>query len=214
MIGLIYKDLLVMRKPLRTYLLLLLFYLFLGVVNFYNLFFVLAVSQCLLILPLSAFSYDEHAKWDRCAACLPVTRRQLVTARCGIVLLLALCTTAFGAAVCTMFSLTGRSPAAAPIAMMLASLGAGLLIVDIMLPLNYKLGPKRARPCLFSIMLLPMIGLFIVNRLGLLNDLTLSRLDQPGATPLGLIALLPLAALAGLGIAWLISIHIMERKIF
>ena len=72
MTGLMRKDLLVLRKQLRTYLIFLVIYGALSVAGLFPLAAVAAVIQILMVmLPISAFSFDEIARWDRYAAALP-----------------------------------------------------------------------------------------------------------------------------------------------
>ena len=82
MTGLVLKDMLVMRKTLKTYVLFLAFYLLLAVIGLFPISTITAVTQIIIMmLPLSAFSFDELAKWDRYALTFPTGRRSLVGAR-------------------------------------------------------------------------------------------------------------------------------------
>lgn len=91
MCGLIWKDFLVLRKTLRLYVLFLLGYLGMALLGIFDLTFVTTFcSVILMILPISAFSYDESARWDRYARTLPLSTRQLVGGRYLFVLLLML----------------------------------------------------------------------------------------------------------------------------
>ena len=142
MIGLVWKDILVMRKTLRAYALFLAFYFILGVMGAFDISMVTAMLQViLLMLPISAFSYDELAKWNRYAMTFPLGRRAVVGARYLFCLLTALFASACGLLICVFTSLMGRSQLEENLAAVLVSLGVGLIIVDIMLPLCYKLGP-------------------------------------------------------------------------
>lgn len=215
MTGLIWKDFLILRKVLRAYALFLLFYLLLSVLGAFDLSFVLSFIQVvILVLPLSTFSYDEYARWDRYATTLPLSRQKLVSARYGFTLLLLLCAAAFGGAACVFSSLLDQTPGDI-LATTLVCLGTGIFIVDVMLPLCYKLGPERARPFLFAIVLLPLIVLFAADKLDLLSGLDLSWLDHMPTTSLvGMLALVPLAGLAGMAVSYLISCRIVEKKEF
>ena len=107
----------------------------------------------------------------------------------------------------------GRSQLEENLATVLVSLGVGLFIVDIMLPLCYKLGAERARPYLYVVVFFPIIALFLASKLGFHMDL--SFLDRMSATSaLGVFALVPLIALAGMWLSWLVSCRIMADKEF
>ena len=91
MYGLIWKDFLVLRKTLRLYVLFLLGYLGMALLGIFDLTFVTTFCVVILmILPISAFSYDEFARWDRYARTLPLSSRQIVGGRYLFVLLLLL----------------------------------------------------------------------------------------------------------------------------
>lgn len=214
MIGLVWKDILVMRKTLRAYALFLAFYFILGVMGAFDISMVTAMLQViLLMLPISAFSYDELAKWNRYAMTFPLGRRAVVGARYLFCLLTALFASACGLLICVFTSLMGRSQLEENLAAVLVSLGVGLIIVDIMLPLCYKLGPERARPYLYVVVFFPIIALFLASKLGFHMDL--SFLDRMSATSaLGVFALVPLIALAGTWLSWLVSCRIMADKEF
>ena len=98
MYGLIWKDFLVLRKTLRLYVLFLLGYLGMALLGIFDLTFVTTFCVVILmILPISAFSYDEFARWDRYARTLPLSSRQIVGGRYLFVLLLLLVVAAIGA---------------------------------------------------------------------------------------------------------------------
>ena len=203
MYGLIWKDFLVLRKTLRLYVLFLLGYLGMALLGIFDLTFVTTFCVVILmILPISAFSYDEFARWDRYARTLPLSSRQIVGGRYLFVLLLLLVVAAIGAvsAVLLWESLGAQ----------LASLGAALFIVDVMLPLNYRLGPEKARPFLFAVTFLPFILLFLLAKADILDLSFLDRL-RPGQVIAGFILVL-LTALAGLAVSFLISCRVTERK--
>ena len=216
MSGLIWKDILVMRKSLRTYGLLLLFYLAMVVMDAIPLTMVIAmVEVIIMILPVSAFSYDEVAKWDRYAAALPLGARRIVGARYLFAIGMAVVAAAFGALVCALMTILGGASATEGVLTVLTALAVGLAIADILLPLCYKMGPERARPFLYLIILVPSLGVFAGARLGILSQIDLSWLNglSEGAV-IGLFTLLPVAALVGSALSWLISCRIMSRKEF
>lgn len=212
MIGLIWKDILVMRKTLRTYLLFLGFYLAMALVGIFNLSFVVAFIQVImLMLPISAFSFDEAAKWERYAMALPLSRRTVVGARYLFVLLMLLSAAAFGMAAVVLMSFVNPGDVIEYLATILVSVGVGIWISDVILPISYKLGPERARPYLYAVVFLPIIALFLAFKLGMRIDD--SFLDQmPPSALLGLFSLVPLTALAGLGLSFLLSCRIVSRK--
>lgn len=216
MTGLVLKDILVMRKTLKTYILFLIIYTLLAVMGIFDVSIITSMTQVIImLLPITAFSYDEQAEWDRYAMVLPLGRHCVVGARYLFALLMVLGAAAFGLAVCVFLAILNSGSLAESLATILVSLGVGLWITDIILPLNYKLGPERARPYLYAVVFLPIILLLGSAKLGLFHGMDLSFLDrmsQPSV--LAVFALVPLAALLAMAVSYLISCRILDVKEF
>ena len=213
MIGLVKKDMLVAQKTMRAYFLFLLFYFGLAVMGMFNISFV-STFACVLVMmmPMAAFSYDEQAKWDRYAMSMPLGRRAVVGARYLFALVLAIIAAAVGTAACVILSVLEREDLVESLATVLSSLGVGILLSAIILPLCYKVGPERARPYMYVLIFVPVIALFLAYRMGVHIDL--SFLDAlPGAVIIGgTFALFPLTGLLALGVSFLISCAIAAGK--
>lgn len=218
MIGLVKKDFLVLRKVLKSYIVILVIMMGLSAFGIYAMSFVTSfISVMVMMLPISSFAYDKQAQWDSYAAALPVGRRAMVGARYLFALLVVVCVGSFALVSCVVDSIANRSDMLESIGTVLGSLGVAVLIADIMLPLNYKLGPERARPYLYGIVFIPLLLLAGAWKLGLLDHLDLSFLEtlpDTGLVALGFMALIPLAALLGMVVSFLISCGIMKRKEF
>ena len=101
------------------------------------------------------------------------------------------------------------------LATLLVSMGLGLMIADIMLPVVYQLGPERARPWMYVIIFAPIVVLLGGAKLGLFDGIDLSWLDQlPELAVLGVFALVPLVPLVGMLLSCWISCRIYARKEF
>lgn len=215
MTGLIVKDFLVMRKSIKVYILFLLFYFIMAALELFSISFITAMIQVIIMmLPLSAFSYDELSKWDRYAFSLPLSRRAVAGARYLFALILSLFAALFGLATCLILSLAFHGPDLVEnCTTVMVSLGLGLLYCDILLPLTYKLGPERARPFFYLVIFLPIILLFGAYKIGLLDGL--SVLEQiPEAAAIAAVLPLLLLPLLGLGASYLVSCRILDRKEF
>ena len=215
MTGLILKDILVMRKTIKTYILFLVFYFVLAAKGLFEISFVTTIVEIIvMMLPIAAFSYDEMAKWDRYAMALPLGRRAVVGGRYLFALFMALGAALYGLLACVVISIGGEQDLLMEnLLTVLFSLGLGVLYCDILLPLCYKVGPERARPYMYAIIFLPIILLFGAAQLGLFQDLDLSFLDQmPDPLLVGFFSLTALIPLLGMVVSYLISCRIMERK--
>ena len=214
MTGLITKDFLVMRKMLRSYLLMIVVYTILAYLDFFDYSFIITFVQVALsVLPISAFAYDEQSKWDRYAMSLPLGRNRVVGARYLFVLLLSLFTVALGLAGIALLYLAQQAEPLEMFLTLMVSTAIGLLIPTILLPLSYKLGAERARPYLYAIIFIPIIAVVLLAKAGVLDISMLKGMDLLAPTALaGGAALLPLAGLAGLLVSNLISCRIAAGK--
>lgn len=211
MTGLVLKDFLVLRKALRTYVLFLIFYLILAIFDLFSISFITAFVQIIvMILPMSSFAYDDLAKWDRYAMTLPLGRRAVVRAKYAFVLLMILVAAAFALLSCVALSITAAQPVEENLAAGVGALSVGLLAVDVTLPLNYKMGPERARPFLYAIIFIPVILIVLAARAGWLDNLE----QLPPSVVLPLLCLIPLVILLGLPVSYLISCRVVEQKEF
>ena len=215
MTGLIAKDFLVMRKSIRTYILFLIFYSIMAALGIFPVSIVTTLVQLIIMMmPLSTFSYDELARWDRYAFSLPLGRRAVVGARYLFALLLSLFAALFGLVSCLVLAVFFHDPNLVENCLTVTvSLALGLLYCDILLPLTYKLGPERARPYFYLVIFLPIILLFGAFKLGLLNNLVF-LLKLPDAVVIPFLLLLPLLPLAGMGVSFLLACRILEGKEF
>ena len=214
MTGLIWKDFLVMRKPLKSYVLLIDIYIILAYLDIFDYSFIITFVQVILaVLPISAFAYDELSKWDRYAMSLPFGRRGVVGARYLFVLGLTLLTVAVGLAGTVLLYLVHQADPLEMFVTLMVSTAIGLLIPTILLPLSYKLGAERARPYLYAIIFIPIIAVVLLAKAGVLDISMLKGMDLLAPTALaGGAALLPLAGLAGLFVSYLISCRIAAGK--
>lgn len=209
MTGLVLKDILVLRKALKTYLLFLIFYFVMALLDLFSIAFITAFVQVIvMMLPMSSFAYDEQAKWDRYAMALPLGRRTVVRAKYAFVVLMLLAAAAFALLSSVALSITSAEPVEENLAAGVGALSVGLLAVDLTLPLNYKLGAERARPFLFAIIFIPVILFLLAARAGLLDGLNQISSDMV----LPLLCLIPLIFLLGLPMSYLISCRIVEHK--
>ena len=207
MTGLIRKDFLVMRKALKSYLLLVGFYIFLAYLDLFDYSFIITFVQVVLaVLPITAFAYDEQAKWDRYAMALPLGRRGVVRARYLFVLVLALLTMALGLAGTGLLYLVRQAD---PLEMFIT------LMVSSAIGLSYKLGAERARPYLYAIIFIPVVAVVLLARAGVLDVSLLKGMDLLAPAALaGSAVLLPLGGLAGLFLSYLVACRIAADKEF
>lgn len=214
MTGLIMKDILVMRKALTSYLFIMVLYAVMALLDIFNFGFIITFVQVMLmVLPITAFAYDEQAKWDRYAMSLPLGRIKVVGARYLFVLVLALCTFSLALFGIAIIYLLQQEDLVEMLLTLMVSASIGLLVPAIILPLNYKLGAERARPYLYTVIFIPVIVVVLLSKLDLLDLSALNALEALSpAFIIGGAALLPLVGLAALFISYLISCRVAAGK--
>ncbi len=197
MTGLMLKDFLILRKVLRSYLLVLGIYVALTLSGVWSAEFLGGFAMVLVAMtPMNLFAYDKHAKWDTYALALPVGRGRTVAARYGVVLLLTLVSFAAMAACGGVMAALGRMEEPGPYLLTCVVCGfLSVLMNASLLPLLSKFGPEKARIMLYAV--LGAIGLAIWAFLMPLGGLSwLKSLEDP--TMAQLVPIPIIAAAAGL----------------
>lgn len=144
--GLLLKDYLVMKKSWKSYALIALIYE--GVAMAGNAAFVVMPGTIfLLIMPLSSFTADEMARWDKFAAAFPGGRRAMVDAKYLYLLTLALGCAALTALLAVPAVLLRRVGPSYGLLLLegLSGIGVGLALNAVMLPLLFRFGTQKAR---------------------------------------------------------------------
>ena len=160
--GLILKDLLVLRKQGKSYLLIIGIYMVLAFVGVFD-YSILSTMMVVLtmMLPMATFSYDELARWDKFAAAMPVGRSGIVKAK----YLMALAVIGGAGLLCFVVNIIvamidHEAQLGALMASLGGSLGAGLLINAAILPLLFKYGAEKSRSMMMVVMLVVFILVF------------------------------------------------------
>lgn len=212
MIGLFYKDLLVLRKQMRTYLLFILVY---GVLVIKDVFPLSVLSGLVVLmgmmLPMTSFSYDDLARWDKYAASLPTGRRGIVA---GKYLLSLFCTGISGLIVLVLLIALWAVGLSEENLMdlsltVLASIGITLLINAVILPLLIKFGAEKSR-IISTILFVAVFG-------GLMLTGTLLKQSNPSfILPAWITASFPVLlgvfCLGAFAVSYSISTGIMAHK--
>lgn len=216
MTGLILKDLLILRKTLRSYLFMLIVYAGIAFTGVWSadIIGVLLVVM-VVMLPMNVFAYDKQAKWDTYGLALPVGRTKTVAARYLCVLLLCLLSVGLTAILGVMLYAAGRVEEPVEFLVSCSVMGLMSVLVNaIMLPFLYKFGPERARMMFFGIMggivLLVVAALFPLGGLEWLKSLELAEPTPAQAAAIPAVA--AVAGLALLAVSFLLSRHFYGSK--
>jgi ABC-type transport system involved in multi-copper enzyme maturation permease subunit len=159
--GLIYKDFVNLKKNVKIFAVMAVLYAVMGFASEDSSFFSSIFTMLVAILTLSAYSYDEMAKWDIYALTMPISRDDIVRGKYSVMLLLSL----LGLAICTLFTI-GINAILRPehlfsgITSSLVGAGIVIMFYCIALPFITKLGVEKARLIFFAIYIIPF-GIFI-----------------------------------------------------
>lgn len=212
--GLIYKDILSMRRLAGSYLVFFLVYGSLAITGVFNI-GVLGGMVVLMgmMVPMSSISMDDASGWARFAVATPVGRTGIVRGKYLFTLLVLLCATVVVGLLLTGSALLGLSEDT-PLDCLLITLactGVSLVMDAVLLPLLFKYGSEKAR--------IVNMGIFLVvfGGIVLLGGAASHGLPLPVPAPWlirALPGLLALAAVGGFLLSYFISLGIYEKKEF
>ena len=166
MIGLIYKDLMVMRKTLALYMVIFVVYGYMGIAYDQGGLMFAMVLVMSSILPVSSIAYDERCKWDKIANTAPLSRKEIVMAK----YLFAILLTVFSVAVCfVIYLFDSRMPMTEKLIMCYMLTMGGMLYQALLLPVNIKFGAEKGRNIMLAIMFIPVLFVVAVSNTGLVD---------------------------------------------
>lgn len=203
--GLIIKDILNMRKNLKTTMLVSLFFIAYAF-GTNNPFYVIAMLTILFALQsLSSMSYDEMTKWDGYALSLPISRTNIVASKYLLAIALALGSVVISSLLAYLFILPKTEMDS--LEMLLVSyliLSIALIYISLTFPFVYKFGIERSRIITVAIFALPMAIIMLAVKAGG---------SFPSEDQLWLmLKLSPLALILMLAISFSISLKIFKNK--
>lgn len=209
--GLIIKDILNLKKQIKTVFFIILIYAGFSLTssNDYSNMQSSFISGIIILLSItvsiSSFSYDEYSKWDKYAASLPVSRKNIVLSKYILSILFLLAGFIVSLLYTIIIMLTGNTVnILETILSICIMISIAILIISILLPSVYKFGVEKARILMFAIYFTPTIIIVLLSRF---NLVTLSENQL-----MLIFKLLPVFAIVILIISFLISCKIFEKK--
>ncbi len=200
--GLIYKDFLALWKSSKSFLLAVMIFVAVGMVDSNLSYF--WIFPCIFAgnMAVTLLSLDERDKWTEYCCALPITRKQYVTAKYLISALVLLVILAFMALALSLRMLALDAWDPAEMGMLLSVLlTAGLLIPGIMLPMMFKFGVEKGRMAYL---------ITIGGASGVVAALSGMDVQMSGFTVLP--AVLALGAVALYIGSWLLAVELYQNK--
>lgn len=212
MIGMVYKDFLVLRKQISYYLIFVVIYAGLAIAGVFGPAILPAIVVVIgMMLPMSSIAYDDQARWDKYGASTPAGRRGIVTAKYLFSFLSLIVTALLVLVLMLAFSLLNIMTVD-PLEMLvttLACIGVALLLDAVIIPLLLKFGAEKSRTISMIIFVAIFGGVFLIS----------SVLEKGGSLPMppawllnSLPIVLAIVAIGGFTISYFISQGIMEKK--
>ncbi len=160
MSGLVYKDLINLKQQWRSYLLILVFWGGLSVMQKSPYFFGGMFAVYLSIVMLTACGYDEQSGWDKYALTMPVSRSRIVLSKYMLGLLMDV----LGFVTTAIFFVAARTPFQEMMIGQCIFQTISLVMLAILLPITFKFGVEKARTSIAVVMLAPvLIGYLLVQ---------------------------------------------------
>ncbi len=203
--GLLKKDLYMFWGYTRTFLLIALFFVVISSFVRENMFLLVYPMILSAILPVTLLSYDEKFKWNSFCDAMPLTRRQVVSEKYLLTLLVSLCMFLLLTLANGIPMLVRHEPPAKLLEILTVLLPFGLIGPAVLLPFIFRMGPEKGR-----IAYLVLVGAFCASAL-ILSDKLLSDLPQIGSPVTGFLLVLGVCALLFAG-SWLLSIRLYKTR--
>ena len=183
-------------------------YLALALVGLFELEIAVAMFHLvIMMLPIGAHSWGKMNSGGQ----KYISDEKLVRAKYLSVPLAALISSTLGLVSGVFLKIAGVGDVSQHLSVVFLAVGTGVVIAGLFLPLCCKLGAERARPYLYAVAFLPMLGLFGVLRLGFWEEFAWNGNGVLGG-PLQFALSFLLFALAGHGMSFLFSYRGMKGE--
>jgi len=217
MSGLIWKDLINLKRYAKTFGIFILVYGFLAFTQKDTGFITGVFTIFSAILTMSSYSFDEMSKWDAYALTMPITRKDIVRGKYLLMLLFVLFGSTFSAVFGTLINIAIGSENVFG-GMEASFIGAAIVILfySIILPFITKQGIEKARIILFIVYIVPFVaGYFLKTALKAGSIEIPDQLLQISETAIQYRHLLiPIVLITSLSISYFISSQIYCKKEF
>lgn len=211
MLGLILKDLYTVKKSILYVVVITVVF---GVVYSGSsaAFSVAGVMASTMVVSITSttISYDEYYHWDRYAATLPMGRRQIITAKYLLILMMVVSASLISLTLGWAFGtfLGDGVDWVTLFASMGSSLFAGILGAAVVTPLYYRFGVQQCRFALVAVYGIPALAVVLWLRL---TGATITEAQLEAIIP-GLLLAVSAICLVAMAVSYLIAVRIYKKK--
>lgn len=201
MIGLVLKDLINLKKQLKIFIFMLVFYFIFSMTTKNGSMFGTMVTLLFAMQPITALAFDEKANWDKYALAMPVSRAEIVISKYVLGILLSL----FAALLNFIAQFLLGTEINVDNKTVFVTLSVSIIFISLLLPVIFKFGVEKGRLLMFIVLMLPTLIILMFKD-------TFSSITQDMI--IKAIYGLPLLAIAILILSMLLSISIYKKKEF
>lgn len=158
--SLLYKDLVNLKQQFRFYVIILAFYVLLGIKSGDASFLGAIMTMFAVMLSITACAYDEKAGWDKYALTMPFGVRELI----GSKYLLALIGVFVTAGIMLPVNLFAGTPLQEALALTASWIAIGLFYTETILPVIFRFGVEKGRIFMIVIAFLPVMILLFFDK--------------------------------------------------
>ena len=167
--GIVVKDLLALKSSMKTVILIVILFGFMGAKSG-SAYMSTFASVYAAILPMTCMAFDERSRFNRYAVVMPVNLRDIVLSKYVVGLILAVAATVVATA---MTALSGGSIGET----VAASIAIPMVYHSILLPLMFKFGVEKSRIIILAGVVVPAVGISFLEESGRLNGV-INALDS------------------------------------
>lgn len=210
MLGLIKKDLLLIKANLKSMIIIFVIYIMLAFQGTLDVTFIIPIIGIMLFI--STFSYDDFNNWNSYAVTLPDGRRNVVRAKyiVSIILMIILAVVAFFIGIGISYIKTNSINLDEIISSLMGTMLSSVIIISLLYPIVFKFGATNGRIILFAVVFgIAGIGTLIAQFIDMTPIINIiNKLDNY------LLIAIPIIYIILLGISYLISSKIYQNKEF
>ena len=210
MLGLIKKDLLLIKANLKSMIIIFVIYIMLAFQGTFDVTFIIPIIGIMLFI--STFSYDDFNNWNSYAVTLPNGRKNVVRAKyiASIILMIILAVVAFFIGIGISYIKTNSINLDEIISSLMGTMLSSVIIISLLYPIVFKFGATNGRIILFAVVFgIAGIGTLIAQFIDMTPIINIiNKLDNY------LLIAIPIIYIILLGISYLISSKIYQNKEF
>ena len=213
--GLIIKDLCVIKNQMRSLLLILVFFVFISIINKDATFILFLVPFYMIMILITTFSYDEFNKWECYCNSLPLSRKEIVKAKYLLFNATSLIVLVLGILASIIVPNFIENTTFESIYASIIGVAFGIcLVISLLIPFYYKFGSQKGRIMLFLTITILALIIGIITSLDIFNNVELmNMINSLNNLSIGMFTLLLIiVTVIIMTISYYISVRIYNNK--